>query len=514
MLGLILVPLVGAALALGLRFLGKPLDHLARWLLPAVTGVELLLAIRLAVTFSDTEESGPRLLETFPLGGALVGIDGISLPLLLLVAGLGFLAALTSFSSKRRLLDQAALQLLALTGLVGVLVAFDLALFLAFWLVAVVGLVALVRIEGAKRATTSLLVWQGLCLLAMLFAFLALRAKGPGFAIPELALVDHVGEGTQLFGQSFAKLVYSALFVAFVGTSAATALSRNVVRAIADAPPAVGILAAGAFLPLGAYGLLRVAYEVLPAASAWGAPTLAISGLAIATVGTLRAIRENELSRLALHAASVQLGLALLGLASLTPAGLQAGVVLLVSHGLAVAMLLVLGRALQDRVATQALDRFGGLAQATPAYAAFTALAFLTTAGAPGLVGFVGGAMSFAGAFPVYTEVSLLALLLLVIVGVVLARAFARLCFGTLPASWQSSPHLEPYGGKLPDLRGSEWLPLALAAAASLLLGFWPRPLLRWLDLEAVRLLEQLRPLGPMQIALEELWQRATALLS
>lgn len=516
MLGLILLPLTAAALALGLRFVGRPLDHVARWLLPVATGAELLLAIRLAMTFSEASEEG-RIVEPFPLGGAILGADGISLAMVLFTTGLAFLAALTSLSSKQRLLDQAALQSLALAGIVGVVVALDLALFFAFWLVSAVALSALVRLFAgaeAKRGTMHLAVWQGVCLLALLFASLALRSHAESFSIPELALVDHVSQGTQLFGTSFVKLVFSALFVAFVGTLAMSSLSRSIVRALAEAPPGVGILLAGAFVPLGGYGLLRVAFEVLPEASAWAAPTLAISGLVIAVVGTLRALREQDVSRFSLHAMSAQLGLALFALASLTPAGIQAGVVLLLSHGLALAMLLVLGRALHERVATRGLDRFGGLAQAMPLHAGFLALASLAALGAPGLLGFVGGAMGVAGAFPVYTELSLLALLILVVVGMAWARTFGKLCFGAVPESWRSSPYLEPFGGKFPDLRRGEWLPLALAGAALLILGFWPRPLLRLLDVEALRLTDKLRPLGLMQIALEELWQKASTLLS
>src|SRR5690606_28565994 len=122
MLGLVLLPLVGAALALGLRLLRKPRDALARWLFPTVAGLELLLAIRLAVAFSDESTEGP-FVETFPLLGSLLGIDGISLAMLLFTTGLAFLASLTSLGSNPRLLERVALLLLALAGIVGVLVS-------------------------------------------------------------------------------------------------------------------------------------------------------------------------------------------------------------------------------------------------------------------------------------------------------------------------------------------------------------------------------------------------------
>ncbi len=519
MLGLILLPLVGAVLALGLRFLGRP-DRIAPWIFPLVSFVELLLAIRLALVVSQSWEgaaAGFRLVERAPILGLLLGVDGISLAMLLLTTGLAFLAALASLSSKQRLLESAALQSLALAGIVGVLLALDLALFFAFWLLAAAPLFALVRLfagEKTERGTMQLAIWQGLCSIAMLLAFLALRSHAESFAIPELALVDHLGLGTQLLGTSFVKLVFAALFVAFVGTLAMTSLSRGIVQALSETPPSVGILLAGAFVPLGGYGLLRVAFEILPEASAWAAPTMATSGVLIAVVGVLRAIREQDFSRFSLHAASAQLGLSLFGLSALTPSGLEAGVVLLLSHGLGLAMLLVLGQALEERVATRGLDRFGGLSQAMPIFAGFTALASLAALGAPGLLGFVGNAMSVAGAFPVYTELSLLALLVMVVVGAAWARAFGKLCLGALPESWRSSPYLEPFGGQFPDLRRGEWIPLTLAGAISVVLGFWPRPLLRLFDVEALRLTDKLRPLGPMQIALEDLWQKASTLFS
>jgi NADH-quinone oxidoreductase subunit M len=207
---------------------------------------------------------------------------------------------------------------------------------------------------------------------------------------------------------------------------------------------------------MGAYGILRVSFAILPDATRWAAGAVVAFGVVNVVYGALCALAQDDLKRLVAYASVSQMGFCLIGLGSLTPEGIAACLVQMVSHGLIVAMLLLLVGAIEDRARTRSVAAFGGLAAEMPLYAVLFGLALTASLGLPGLSGFWGEALALFGAFPGYRALTTIAAS-----GVILSAAynmgvFRRMFLGVLPESWRSSAALEPFAGRFPDLTGLE----------------------------------------------------------
>lgn len=517
---LLLLPLVGMALVFALRLLGPRHIEKLRWLMLAIMGGELLLTGWLYAQFDGS--AGFHFTERVTLSRALgaeyfVGVDGISLAMIALTTLLAFVGVLASWSVKKSAELYWAMYCLAISGMLGVFIALDLLLFFAFWLLTLVPFCVLVGVfggEGRKRAASKL----ALTLIAssglLLFAILALHSHSApfelgdgslaqkGFSIPELARVDYLQVPTLLFGTSFVKVVFVALFLAFASILGIAPFHASIIDAIVEAPIAIRLLMAGAFIKIGGYGLLRIGFGILPEASAWAGQAIAILGVSSLFYFAIRAMMQSSLERFVAHASFAPMGLSLLAMGSLTPAGIQASVLQIVSHGVVSAMLFLVASKLDERVKTNDFARLGGLLHEAPAFSMLAGLGFFASVGAPGSSAFLADTMTLAGAFPVHTELSIVAGLGMVLVALFYFRAFQRVFLGDFPKEWRKSPYLEAFGGRFPDIRLREALTLTPLAIACIVLGFWPRSLLGLLDANTVELVDELRPLGPMQISL------------
>ena len=198
---------------------------------------------------------------------------------------------------------------------------------------------------------------------------------------------------------------------------------------------------------------------------------MAIIGAVSIVYGALCAMAQKDLKRLVAYSSVTHMGFCLLGMAALTPVGLNGALVQMFNHGTITAMLFLLVGVIYDRTHTRGLDDFGGLARVMPRYATLFGLAFMASLGLPGLSGFIGEALVFIGAFPVYTGLTLLAALSLVITAAYHLTAIQRIHFGPFKETWRGA-----LMGRDVDLREAATLvPLAILV---LVLGFWPAPLL------------------------------------
>lgn len=514
---LVLLPLLGVALALAHPVLGHRKDELLRSSILAIMGAEVALAARLFSIFDPSSANADRLVERV---SPWLGIDGLSLAMVLLITTVAFVGVLASRSIRKQVATYWAMYTLSVTGMLGVLTALDLRLFYVFWLMATAPLCFLVGVFGGekrKRAVIELTIGQIVAAACLLFAFIALAFHAEPsqniFSIPELAHVDFVTPGHLLLGMSFVKVVFVALFIAFAIAMGLFPFHLSLVNGLTEAPAGLASLLSAGLVAMGGYGLLRIGFGVLPEASAWAAPALAVLGVITLLAHAACALMQRDLKRLVVYASLSQTGYCLLGMASLTPSGIQASVLQLFSHGVVATMLFAVVGILQERVESREIARFGGLASEMPLFSALAGLGFLASLGAPGMASFIGNAMTLSGAFPVHAELTLVAAAGTIITAAYHLRAFQRVFFGELRSEWRSSRYLEPYGGKFPDLRKGELAILAPLAALSLVLGFWPWPLLRLIDGTAIDLVNELRPLGPMQIALLDSAERVIALL-
>jgi NADH-quinone oxidoreductase subunit M len=195
------------------------------------------------------------------------------------------------------------------------------------------------------------------------------------------------------------------------------------------------------------------------------------------------------------------MGFTLLALGALTPQGIEACLVQMFNHGLITSMLFTLVGVVYDRVHTRDIDKFGGMAQEMPLYAAFMGFAFMASLGLPGLSGFWGEAMTFIGAFPRYRLLTVLAATGVIVTAAYHLWAFQRMFLGQFKESWRKNKYLEPFEGKFPEINNRELASLAPLAVLVLVLGFWPRPLLTLIDKGALEMHRMVDGPGVSQIA-------------
>ncbi len=457
----------------------------------AATGVQLGLAVWIVRVFDGSVgradgNDGLQLIEHARIArGApfewFVGVDGIGVGMVVLTAAIGFVGVLAGRPPSARGEAYFPLFSLLLAALMASFCAVDVGLFFVASETALVTLALLVASfggEGRRRAAGKLTIAAIVSGVALLVGFVALsRHAEPTFlidgartfrstSVPELSRVDFLGQGASLFGVPLAEVAFAALFVGFAVLASLAPFHGWLPDLIVETPPAVGIVALALVTRLGLHGLLRFGFGILPEATRWAAPTLAILGVVQIFYAAFAALGSTDRRRTLAYLSMAHVGFAMLGAAALTPQGLSGCLASSFGQALAVTLaMLVLERI--DR-----LDRIDRLEMSrvreSPRLAGLLAISLLSSAGAPGLVGFVGEGLAIFGAFPVYRVLSLLSAIGLVLTLGAHVSFFARIF----------AVRRERSQAEVTDLSSRELgalVPLALAIVA---LGLYPRPLL------------------------------------
>ena len=234
---------------------------------------------------------------------------------------------------------------------------------------------------------------------------------------------------------------------------------------------------------MGIYGMLRFNFGLLPEATQWAAPAMAVFGVISILYGAFCAMAQEDLKRLVAYSSVSHMGFCLLGMGAMTPHGIEAAIVQMFNHGTITAMLFSLVGVIYDRAHTREIGKFGGMATEMPFYSASVfGFAFMASLGLPGLSGFIGEALTFVGAFPVYPALTIVAASGVIFSAAYHLWAMQRVFLGKFRESWRSSHALEEFGGKFPEINLREVMTLAPMAIVVLIIGFWPRPLLDLID--------------------------------
>jgi len=442
----------------------------ARRLTVAALAVEAILGGALALLF-DPAQPGWQARVDLPwipeLGAAVsLGVDGTSLPLLLMTVWLLPLLLLGAWDNVRvRTPAFGALLLLLTAGVVGAFTALDLLLFYVAWeliLVPMYFLVGIWALAGESRVALRYVLFTLVGSLLMLVAILALWGAGgrTSFHLDHLLAVP--------LPLSWQLWMFGAFFAAFAVKSALVPFHGWFPPAQGAAPTVVAVVLG---LKVGGYALLRFAVPLFPAAALHPAVRLAVLVLAVVSVlyGALVAMAQADLKRLVAYSSISHLGFIMLGSLALTPEAVSGAVVAMVHSGVASATLLLVAGILEDRTGTTELSRFGGVASAAPWLAVALVVGMLSTMALPGTLGFVGEFLVLMGSYPEAPALTLAA-----VAGVVLAalyglRALQDILFGA------RSPLVER---GLPDLGARERGVLAALLVALLALGVAPGPVL------------------------------------
>jgi len=521
------LPLLGVLAIFISHLVGYKKDENIRWLTLALMGVNLLLAAWLYFQFD------PRFLKVNGNDGYqfveravwinvdklkveyFIGIDGISVTMVLLTALISFVGVIASWSVDKQLKGYFAMYCLLVVGMLGTFVALDLLLFFVFWEVMLLPMYFLIGIWGGPRrqyAAIKFFVYTLAGSVFMLLAFIFFYQNGDptylvsgqaidsSFAIPELGRVDWGSKGLTIMGISAVKLTWVWLFVGFAIKIPMFPFHTWLPDAHVEAPTAISVILAGVLLKMGTYGILRINFTILPEATRWAAPAMAVFGVIGILYGAFCAMAQTDLKKLVAYSSVSHMGFTLLALGALTPQGIEACLVQMFNHGLITAMLFTLVGVVYDRVHTRDIDKFGGMATEMPLYSAFFGFAFMASLGLPGLSGFWGEAMTFLGAFPRYRVLTVLAATGVIVTAAYHLWALQRVFLGKFREEWRKNKYLEPYGGRFPEINRRELASLVPLAALILVLGFWPRPLLNLIDHGSLQMHRMVDAPGPDQI--------------
>jgi NADH-quinone oxidoreductase subunit M len=476
-------PLLGAAIVLAV-----PRDaHAAiKWVSVAATVPPLLMAVWLYIAF-DRSAAGFQFLEqrawipSFNIQ-YVVGVDGISITMVLLTALLSFICIFASWGIDKGLKGYFALFLLLDTGMMGVFVALDFFLFFVFWEVMLLPMYFLIGIWGGPRREYAAikfflytLLGSALILLSMLAFYFNVTDPATGqhtfslLAMMNLANQSEWLRNGVIFGQSVPLVIWIALFIGFAIKIPAFPFHTWLPDAHVEAPTAISVILAGVLLKMGTYGILRINYGILPQASAdlafW---FLGVIGVVNIVYGALCAMAQKDLKKLVAYSSVSHMGYVMLGMAALTPQGINGAVLQMFNHGTVTAMLFLLVGVIYDRAHHRDIDGFGGLASVMPVYTGVTAIAFFAALGLPGLSAFISEVLVLLGAWQRYP--------VLTIVGATAVVLTAGYMLWTLQRVWLGKLN-EKYA-EIPEISGRELFTLVPLAAIVIVLGIYPTAIL------------------------------------
>jgi len=345
------------------------------------------------------EGSGASKIEYF------VGLDGLSFPLVILTTLVTFLACLASWNIETWKINRGvrgyfALFLILETGMLGVFCALDFFLFYIFWEVMLLPMYFLIGVWGGPRkeyAAIKFFIYTLVGSVLMLVVLLAFYFYAPvgqrTFNLIEMAnnpAIQQAFNGATFLGWRFAPVMFILLYIGFAIKVPVFPFHTWLPDAHVEAPTPISMILAGVLLKMGAYGLLRISYPILPSVGPEAAYPLAILGVINIIYGALCAMAQTDFKRLVAYSSISHMGYVLLGLAIMTPGGLQGAMFQVIAHGISSPMCFFLVGVIYDRAHHREINRFGGLWLTMPVYGSLATVGFFASLGLPGLCGFIG----------------------------------------------------------------------------------------------------------------------------
>ncbi len=470
-------------------------ENLLRWVALVLSFIPLIFSLILWFQF-DKAGGGFQFQEKFVWYSAInssfhVGVDGISLAMVLLTTLLTPLCILASFSIKERVKSYMILFFLLEMGMLGVFLSLDLLLFFVFWEFGLVPMYFLINQWGSEKGERE--IWGGKKIpartyasfkfmiytmagsLGLLLAIQMLGVVGGTFDIPELYKI-----WPSLTSVPFNVPIATVKAIAFWAFTIAFAIKVPVwpfhtwlPDAHTEAPTAGSMILAGVLLKLGAYGFLRLVLPLYPAEAKQYAGALAFLAVMAIIFGALASYGQDDFKRLVAYSSVNHMGFVVLGIAAAAFAAgtpdahiaMEGAVLQMFNHGLSAAGMFFLVGVIYERTHTRNLNDFGGLFPLVPVYGGILIFTSMASLGLPGLNGFVSEFMVVRGSWPIFTIYTALAMIGLFFTGAYVLKGIKQVLHGPLNEHW---------AGHISEINAREIFVIVPLMVLILWIGIWP----------------------------------------
>ena len=469
---LTLIVFLPAVAAIVIALLPRDAERHARVLATIATGAVFVLTLALFAIFERNDEGLQFTEQLTWIDDAasgfevqyFLGVDGLSLPMVVLTGFLFLVGVLVSWNMELRPKEYFAWLLALETGVMGVFLAQDLLLFFVFWEVELLPMYFLISIWGSGRKTYSamkfvLFTLSGSALMLVGLLVLAFSAEPSTFDMQELQQASISDALLPL------PIIFALIFAGFAIKLPIVPLHTWLPDAHTDAPTAVSVVLAGVLLKMGGYGMLRILVGILPDTAqdyaVWLASLAALSIL----YGAIVTLRQTDLKRLIAYSSVSHMGYVLLGIAALGEVGMTGATLQMFSHGVITGLLFVMVGLLYERTHTRNINEMSGLAHSAPVIATAMVMAGFASLGLPAMSGFVAEATVFFGSAERFAAPTILA-----VVGILLSAGYIlwtlkRVMFGPKDPRWADLPDANAWW---------EQLPVAAMLAVIIAVGIYP----------------------------------------
>ena len=477
------LPLVGM---IAIMSIPRKNEKAVKWTANITAVAGFLVSIPLIALFNDARYIDPATHFRFvtqrpwiPLIGAnyKLGIDGISMLLVLLTTLLGAISVLSSWNAiKERLKEYYAFMLLLQTGMIGVFISLDFLVFYVFWEVMLVPMYFLIGVWGGPRklyAAIKFFLYTLAGSVLMLVGILAIYFYQ--YKITQVYSFDILQFQKIGFPTSLQFWVFIAFFIGFAIKVPMFPFHTWLPDAHVEAPTAGSVILAGVLLKMGTYGFVRFSLPMFPWATMHFLKPLLILCLIGIIYGALVAMMQKDMKSLVAYSSVSHLGFVMLGVFAATPVALQGGVLQMVNHGISTGALFLIVGIIYERRHTRMISDYGGLSHIMPVYATVFLLMTLSSIGMPGLNGFIGEFFILQGTF---AAPGLWMYAAFAVIGIVLGAAYMlwlyqRVMFGKLENALNKA---------LPDLNFRELATFVPLIILAFWIGIYPSSFTRYLD--------------------------------
>lgn len=466
---ILLTPVAGAVLML---FIPKKNTGAVKVISAVFASFSLIMSLIAFISF-DKADKGLQFAEhiswvpRFGINYSL-GVDGLSMPLVLLTAIIFFGAVFVSWNVKERTKEFFFYMMVVVGGVFGVFMSRDLLFLFLFLELAVIPKFILINVWGSKnkdyasmKYTLYLLAGSAVALIGIIavYVYAADPVKGLGvntFDIASLASVK--------YDPAFQKFAFFLMLLGFGVFLPIWPIHRWTPDGHSSAPTAISMILAGVIMKLGGYALIRVGINFFPDGAAFWAPLIALLATVNAVYIAVVAMVQKDIKYVVANSSISHMGYVLIGIASLNTASIEGAAAQMFAHGIMAALFFALVGNIYDKAHTREIADFGGLAHQMPRAASAFLIAGLASLGMPGTFNFAAEFSIFVGSIQKFPVLAVISIFAVVITAIYVLRVVQQIFFGPRNTKWDN----------LRDLQGIEMIPVVLLCLVLIIFGFFP----------------------------------------